>query len=188
QQAAATPEATALVFQDQFISYETLNLRANQLAHYLLSEQHVTPETLIGVCSSRSVEMVVSILAILKAGGAYVPLDPDYPASRLSYMAADAGLKQVIGFGSGLAVAEALMREQAGHAIDIATLALDDYPQHNPALDDISSDSLAYVIYTSGSTGQPKGVQLIHQGAVNLAHNQQARFGTCADSKVLQFA
>ncbi|WP_346428425.1 amino acid adenylation domain-containing protein [Pseudoalteromonas rubra] len=188
QQAEAAPEATALVFQNQSISYAELNKRANQLAHYLLSEQQITPETLIGVCSSRSIEMMVSMLAILKAGGAYVPLDPDYPASRLSYMAADAGLKQVIGFGSGLAVAHSLMSEQAGTAIDIAALALDDYPQHNPALDEISSDSLAYVIYTSGSTGQPKGVQLIHQGAVNLAHNQQARFATCADSKVLQFA
>ncbi|WP_194868873.1 non-ribosomal peptide synthetase [Pseudoalteromonas sp. PPB1] len=188
QQAEAAPEATALVFQDQSISYAELNKRANQLAHYLLSEQQITPETLIGVCSSRSMEMMVSMLAILKAGGAYVPLDPDYPASRLSYMAADAGLRQVIGFGSGLAVAQSLMSEQAGTAIDIAALALDDYPQHNPALDEISSDSLAYVIYTSGSTGQPKGVQLIHQGAVNLAHNQQARFATCADSKVLQFA
>ncbi|MDK1314399.1 non-ribosomal peptide synthetase, partial [Pseudoalteromonas ardens] len=188
QQVEAAPEATALVFQNQSISYGELNQRANQLAHYLLSEQQITPETLIGVCSSRSVEMMVSMLAILKAGGAYVPLDPDYPASRLSYMAADAGLKQVIGFGSGLAVAQSLMSEQVGTAIDIAALTLDDYPQHNPALDEICNDSLAYVIYTSGSTGQPKGVQLIHQGAVNLAHNQQARFATCADSKVLQFA
>ncbi|MCG7564677.1 AMP-binding protein, partial [Pseudoalteromonas sp. McH1-42] len=134
QQAAAAPEATALVFQNQSISYAELNQRANQLAHYLLSEQHITSGTLIGVCSSRSVEMVVSILAILKAGGAYVPLDPNYPASRLSYMAVDAGLKQVIGYGSGLAVAQSLMSEQAGTAIDIAALTLDDYPLHNPAL------------------------------------------------------
>ncbi|KAF7783787.1 amino acid adenylation protein, partial [Pseudoalteromonas rubra] len=168
QQAAAAPEAIALVFQNQSISYAELNQRANQLAHYLLSEQHITPGTLIGVCSSRSIEMVVSILAILKAGGAYVPLDPNYPASRLSYMAVDAGLKQVIGFGSGLAVTQSLMSEQAGTAIDIAALKLDDYPQHNPALEALSGDALAYVIYTSGSTGQPKGVLTPHRAVQRL--------------------
>ncbi|WP_198452384.1 non-ribosomal peptide synthetase [Pseudoalteromonas rubra] len=163
QQVQRTPQATALIFNGQHISYEVLNQRANQLAHYLLSEHQVTPETPLGVCSSRSVEMVVSILAILKAGGAYVPLDPSYPASRLGYIAKDAGLTHILAYDAGLPVAQALMAEQGGSAVDIATLTLSAYAQHNPALTALGGDKLAYAIYTSGSTGQPKGVAISHR-------------------------
>ncbi|ALU44442.1 non-ribosomal peptide synthetase [Pseudoalteromonas rubra] len=163
QQVQRTPQATALIFNEQHISYEMLNQRANQLAHYLLSEHQVTPQTPLGVCSSRSIEMVVSILAILKAGGAYVPLDPSYPASRLGYIAKDAGLTHILAYDVGLPVAQALMAEQGGTAVDIETLTLSAYAQDNPTLTAPGGDKLAYAIYTSGSTGQPKGVAISHR-------------------------
>uniref|UniRef100_UPI000F766354 non-ribosomal peptide synthetase n=1 Tax=Pseudoalteromonas rubra TaxID=43658 RepID=UPI000F766354 len=188
QQVQATPHATALVCNAQRLSYATLNQRANQLAHYLLSEHRVTPETLIGVCTSRSVEMVVSILAILKAGGAYVPLDPDYPISRLSYMASDAGLKHLLGFGNGLTVAETLMAEQGGSAIDIAALELDAYPHSNPVLSGVCGTNLAYVIYTSGSTGKPKGVAVEHGSLVNYQCHCRTQYGLSAEDVMLQFS
>ncbi|MFL0802070.1 MAG: AMP-binding protein, partial [Agarilytica sp.] len=95
-QAEKAPDAIALTFEDQHLSYGELNQQANQLAHYLVKEKHVSSDTLVGICLERSLDMVIAILGILKAGGAYVPLDPDYPEARLSYMLQDAGLSTVI--------------------------------------------------------------------------------------------
>ncbi|HCI78754.1 MAG TPA: hypothetical protein DHW02_03605, partial [Ktedonobacter sp.] len=88
-QGARTPEAIAVVFEEQHITYGELNTRANQLAHYL-QRQGVGPEVLVGICVERSIEMVIALLGILKAGGAYVPLDPAYPSERLAFMLEDA--------------------------------------------------------------------------------------------------
>ena len=89
EQAARTPDALALIFQDHTLSYGALERRANQLAHYLRA-RGVGPDVVVGLCAERSIEMVVALLAILKAGGAYLPLDPTYPPDRLAYMLEDA--------------------------------------------------------------------------------------------------
>ncbi|WP_171044486.1 condensation domain-containing protein, partial [Pseudoalteromonas citrea] len=96
QQAQDNPDSVAVVFEDTHLTYGELNSRANQLAHYLVEKQGVKPDTLVGICVERSLEMVIGILGILKAGGAYVPLDPSYPQERLSYMIEDAALKVVL--------------------------------------------------------------------------------------------
>src|SRR5690606_1616341 len=95
-QVATNPDAVAVIFEDQQLTYGELNRKANQLAHYLIQERQVKPDTLVGICVERSLEMVIGIMGILKAGGAYVPLDPDYPAARLAYMLEDAKLATVL--------------------------------------------------------------------------------------------
>ncbi len=187
-QADSAPDAIALTFQGRQMSYGELNKAANRVAHYLINEQQVTPDSLVGLCTSRSMEMVIGILGILKAGGAYVPLDPDYPSERLSYMVEDAGLGLILSHGAGNEVAQSLMAKGIGLEITELLAKQTAGAEHNPEIAELTADNLAYVIYTSGSTGQPKGVMLDHRGAVNLSHNQQAKFGTNAKSTVLHFA
>ena len=126
------PQAIAVVFEEAQLSYGELNRRANQLAHYLIKTQQVTPDSLVGICLERSLDMVTAILAVLKAGGAYVPMDPDYPAARLAYMLEDAQLETVITDSSVLARTpiideQALCIDAAAYVDDLPTL-----PQHNP--------------------------------------------------------
>jgi amino acid adenylation domain-containing protein len=177
--AASTPEAIAVVFEDQAISYGELNARANRLAHYLRAQQSIRPDTLVGLCLERSVAMMVGLLAIVKAGAAYVPLDPDYPAARLAHMLADARLDCVMTLQH--------LRERAIGSAATAVLCLDDpglqqalaqCPDSNidPATSGISRASLAYVIFTSGSTGQPKGVMIGHGNITRLFDAARSRF------------
>ena len=163
RQAAAAPEKTALVFENQSLSYAELNARANCLAHYLI-DLGVKPETRVGIAMERSIEMVVGLLAILKAGGAYVPLDPDYPTERLAYMIEDSGIELLL-TQSGLTTKLPQREELTAIALD--SLDVSERPAHNPGLV-LSGDNLAYIIYTSGSTGQPKGVQLCHANVTRL--------------------
>jgi amino acid adenylation domain-containing protein len=166
EQAARTPEAVALVFQDEQLTYRELNERANQLAHYLRG-LGVGAEVLVGLCVERSVEMIVGLLAILKAGGAYVPLDPQYPQERIAFMLADTSAPVLL---TQERLLESLPVEQA-HVVrldtqwdEIARHAKDNLPATtNPA-------DLAYVIYTSGSTGRPKGVAIEHRSATTFLH------------------
>ncbi len=187
---AGNSEAIAVVFEDRQLTYNELNRRANQLAHYLVEEKQITPDTLVGVCVERSLEMVVAVLGILKAGGAYVPIDPDYPASRIAHILQDANLNCVL--------AQSHLVERAGLNADQA-LCLDDehlqatllaQPAENidPRYRGLTSRHLAYVIYTSGSTGKPKGVMVEHRGVCNLAAAQKKGFAVDPDSHVLQFA
>ncbi|HEX8338906.1 MAG TPA: amino acid adenylation domain-containing protein, partial [Pyrinomonadaceae bacterium] len=162
-QAARTPDAPAVVFNELRLSYRELNERANRLARCLRS-QGVGAESLVGVLLERGVEMMVGILAVLKAGGAYVPLDPSYPPQRLSFSLQDARPSVLLtkrGLADGLpdggvpfvlldADARAIARESAA---DLGHTA--------------GPDNLAYVIYSSGSTGTPKGVPVVHRGLVN---------------------
>ena len=164
QQVAKTPDATAVVFEEQQLTYQQLNQKANQLAHYLQT-LGVEPEVLVGICVERSVEMVVGLLGILKAGGAYVPLDPSYPNERLGYMLNDAGVKVLLTQNN-------LLPELPSHAAQIVCLDTDlkiieSHGQEN-LMTDVGADNLAYVIYTSGSTGQPKGVAIEHRSVVNF--------------------
>ncbi|HEV7474838.1 MAG TPA: amino acid adenylation domain-containing protein [Pyrinomonadaceae bacterium] len=184
-QAARTPEAVAVVFNEEQLTYRELNDRANQLAHYLRGVG-VGAEVLVGVLLERSVEMVVAVLGILKAGGAFVPLNPTYPEERLRFMLDDAGLSILLTQQSLLARLPAEQRATAT-SLDsdwarIAELSTENL--HPP----VTPNNLAYVIYTSGSTGQPKGVLVQHQGVPNLAMAQAEAFEVSAESRVLQFA
>ena len=171
EQAGRTPEAIALVFEDQQLSYQALNAKANQLAHYLIS-LGVGPEVLVAICLERSLDMVVGLLAILKAGGAYVPLDPKYPKERLVFMLEDSAplvllsqsrLKNMF---SGLTKAIPIIDMES----KLLPLPWANQPDINPDFHQLghTSMNLAYVIYTSGSTGKPKGVQITHRSLFNF--------------------
>lgn len=167
EQVAKTPDATAVVFENEQLTYEKLNQKANQLAHYLQS-LGVGSETLVGICVERSLEMVVAILGVLKAGGAYVPLDPNYPQERLNYMLCDSAVQVLLTQQNLL---DSLPQKHPASIVCLDTdWQLVNTHSHNNPVSDITSDNLAYVIYTSGSTGKPKGVMGIHQGAVNRFH------------------
>ena len=159
-QAAATPQAPALTFAGQSLSYAELDARANRLAR-LLRERGVGPEVRVGLALERWLEMVVGLLAILKAGGAYVPLDPEYPLERLHYMIEDSGVRLLLG-QPALFEALGALPEGVGRCCPAeegaALAALDDGPL--PAF--AQPQHLAYLIYTSGSTGKPKGVAVCH--------------------------
>ncbi|HEX8559852.1 MAG TPA: amino acid adenylation domain-containing protein [Pyrinomonadaceae bacterium] len=162
--AARSPQAVALAFGDQMLTYEELNRRANQLAHYLRG-YGVGEETRVGVCVERSVEMVVAVLGVLKAGGAYVPLDPAYPHERLLFMMDDAGARVLLTVGR-------LADQLPAHPAPLVLLDAD-WPliaaegEQNPEVR-LTPESLAYVTYTSGSTGAPKGVGVPHRGVARL--------------------
>ncbi len=184
EQVARSPDAMAVVFEDEEVSYGELNARANRLAHRLRA-LGVGPETLVGLLMERSVEMILGLLAILKAGGAYVPLDPAYPQERLAFMTEDADLKVLLCHG---ATRESLPGCSARILdLDADAAAIAGESSANPARLG-SPDNLAYVLYTSGSTGKPKGVMVEHKSLTNLAHMQTQAFGITPKDRVLQFA
>ncbi len=169
------PEAVALVYEDSQLSYEQLNSRANQVAHYL-REQGVGPDTLVGLCVERSLEMVVGLLGILKAGGAYVPLDPSYPQERLEFMLEDSAPAVVL---TQAALEERLALGSARRLrLDADRDLLSRYPTDNLRPDEVglTADHPAYVIYTSGSTGRPKGVMVEHRQVQQLLAATEADF------------
>jgi amino acid adenylation domain-containing protein len=164
KQAMRTPNAIAVEFEEQQLTYRELNARANQLAHYLRG-RGVGPDSLVGICVDRSLEMVVGLLGILKAGGAYVPLDPAFPRERLAFMIEDANVPVLL---TQQKLTADLPTHQAGVVcIDsdwerIACECATDLPSVT------TSENLAYVIYTSGSTGKPKGVRIEHRALTNF--------------------
>ena len=168
-----TPDAIAMVFEENHLTYRELNQRANQLAHYLRS-MGVGPESLVGICLERSLEMVVGLLGILKAGGSYVPLDPAYPKDRLSLMIEDSQLP--------LLLTQTTLRDQFVEqnvqivCIDTDWESIAQQPTDNPD-SGVGPENLAYTIYTSGSTGKPKGVQLYHQTVVNFLNSMRYQPG-----------
>ncbi|MTJ08953.1 non-ribosomal peptide synthetase [Anabaena sp. UHCC 0204] len=164
KQVEKTPEAVAVIYGNQQLTYRELNEKANQLANYLKT-LGVKVETLVGICVERSLEMVIGLLGILKAGGAYVPIDPNYPAERIAYMLSDANVQILISQKS-------LLSSLSAHQTKIISLDQDweiinQQNSENPD-SEIKPKNLAYIIYTSGSTGKPKGVQIEHQGVVNF--------------------
>ncbi|KAF9963002.1 hypothetical protein BGZ65_006662 [Modicella reniformis] len=190
-----TPEAIALVFEFQVMSYAELNARANRLAHKLI-ELGVKPDTLVAICVERSLAAVVALLAVLKAGGAYVPLDPSYPKQRLEHILEDANPAVLVADAAGKAALNGITLEQndpkgCGGPIPITILDPNcelSTSSTNPEVPGLTSHHLAYIIYTSGSTGRPKGVMIEHQGPVNLACSRPADFGIDTSSRVLQFS
>jgi surfactin family lipopeptide synthetase A len=180
-QAERTPNATAVVFENERLTYGELNRRANQLAHHL-AKLGVGPEVLVGILVERSLDMVVGLLGILKAGGAYVPLDPAYPRERVAFMLEDSEvpvlLTQRLLLGSipdsraKVVVLDSdwdeIAKEEAGNPVDAA-----------------GPSNLAYVIYTSGSTGKPKGVQIPHRAVVNFLTSMSHQPGMSAGDRLL---
>ncbi|MCF4140793.1 amino acid adenylation domain-containing protein [Streptomyces sp. Tue 6430] len=184
-QAARTPDAPALVFEDTTLTYAELDARANRLARRLVAEG-VGPEGTVAVAVPRSPELVVALLAVLKAGAAYLPVDPDYPADRIGHLLTEARPALL------LTVAAAGLPERPGPRVP--RLALDDAEliagleaiDSSPLPETARPDNPAYVIYTSGSTGRPKGVPVPHRGIVNRLLWMQDRYGLRADDRVLQ--
>jgi len=164
QQVAKTPNAVAVAFLDETVTYAELDARANRLAHHLRG-LGVGVDTLVGVCVERSIEMMVATLGVMKAGGAYVPMDPGYPAERIALMVEDSKVPVVI-------ATRAVSGRLPNH--DGKTVFIDsDWPTiaaHAPAAPsaDVGPANLAYAIYTSGSTGRPKGVMVEHRNVVNF--------------------
>ncbi|WP_026785829.1 non-ribosomal peptide synthetase [Planktothrix rubescens] len=167
EQAERTPDAIAVVFENQQLTYAELNDRANQLAHYL-RKLGVKPDELVGICLERSLDMIVGLLAILKVGGAYVPIDPDYPQERISFMLQDTQVKIIL-------TCESLQNSLQNHQTIVICLDKDWQQINQASLENlnstVSADNLAYVIYTSGSTGIPKGVIVTHQAVNRLVLN-----------------
>ena len=183
QQVERTPNATAVAFEDERLTYRKLNERSNQLAHHLRG-LGVGPDTLVALCVERSLEMVVGLLGILKAGGAYLPLDPSYPRDRLAFMLRDSGallllthqrLRDELEFGTPDAKLLCL-------DADWGTIAKS--PTQTPKCG-TRPENLAYVIYTSGSTGEPKGVEIRHRNLANVLCAMARKPGFALDDKLL---
>jgi amino acid adenylation domain-containing protein len=166
-QVERTPKAVAVIFQDQQLSYEELNSRANQLAHHLRA-LGVGPETPVGICTERSLDMVIGLLGILKAGGAYLPLDPAYPSERLAFMMSDNQAPVLL-------TQSYLLDRLPEHKATVICLDTDweqiaQESKANP-VQWSSAENLAYVMYTSGSTGKPKGISIPHRAINRLVFN-----------------
>ncbi len=174
--ARATPDLTALCFEDATMTFGELDRRANQVAN-LLCERGVGRDTLVGVCLSRGLDMVVAMLGVLKAGGGYVPLDPGYPKERIELFVADSQARVVI---TDQPIATRLALGGAQLLMDRDASLIASQPDGAPSTDEHSSDQLAYVIYTSGSTGRPKAVMAEHRNAMNLfaATKKEIGFGS----------
>ncbi|MGZ8236803.1 MAG: non-ribosomal peptide synthetase, partial [Methylobacter sp.] len=181
-QVEKTPDAVALMFEEQALSYAELNAKANQLAHYLRSKG-VGPDVPVGICVERSLEMVIGLMGILKAGGAYVPLDPGYPQDRLDFMLHDVNAPIVL--------TQETCREKIA-AFTATVLCLDsEWDKVSKACDanpdvPLKPENLAYCIYTSGSTGQPKGAGVPHQGILNRLQWMQQQYGLDQTDRILQ--
>lgn len=180
-QAERTPDAVAVVYKGQSLSYQLLNARANQLSHFL-RKLGVGPDKLVGVCVERSPELMVALLGILKSGGAYVPLDPHYPEGRLAMMLQDSALGVLV-------TEEALLGKfpkYPGHLVclDRDSRAISEQSAKNTSAV-VKGDNLAYLIYTSGSTGKPKGVQISRRSLVNFLISMQASPGLAQQDTLL---
>jgi amino acid adenylation domain-containing protein len=182
QQVQRTPEATAVVFGNEQLSYFDLNRRANQVAHYL-RDRGVGVEMPVGICAERSLEMVVGILGVLKAGGGYVPLDPEYPLERLSLMISDSDVRLLL-------TQQHLTSKLPLHTACVVRLDAD-WDEIAQSLDTnlpntAMPENLVYMIYTSGSTGRPKGVMVPHRALGNHMTWMQGRFPLTAADRVVQ--
>jgi amino acid adenylation domain-containing protein len=180
-QVLRTPEAIAVTWRKQQLTYQELNARANQLAHYL-RDLGVKRGELVGICLERSIEMIIGFLGVLKAGGGYVPLDPSYPPERLAFMLADSQ-------ASVLVTESSTLEQLSAYTGQIVYLDVN-WPIINRSMVDNpdsagGAENVAYMIYTSGSTGRPKGAGVYHRGVVNLLHWFVEEFQISADDTSL---
>ncbi|NEO29894.1 MAG: amino acid adenylation domain-containing protein [Symploca sp. SIO3C6] len=173
EQVERTPDAVAVVFEREELTYKELNARANQLGHYL-QKRGVKPDTLVGVYLERSLAMVVGMLGILKAGGAYVPLDPAYPQERVNYILSESETKILI-------TSSQLLNSLPSHETQVICLDRDwkIISQENQGIPEskVKPNNLSYIIFTSGSTGKPKGVEICHQSLVNFINSTRDKPG-----------
>lgn len=183
EQAALTPQGSALVWDGGELDYQTLAVRSNRLAHYL-RDKGVGPDVRVAIAAERSPHLLIGLLAIIKAGGAYVPLDPDYPRERLAYMLADSGVQLLLTQSHLL---PEVPTPGGVSAIALDTLHLDGWPATAPGLH-LHGDNLAYVIYTSGSTGQPKGVGNTHAALAERLQWMQQAYRLDASDTLMQKA
>lgn len=177
-QAQRTPDNVAVTDGDTSLTYQELNDKSTQLAHYLLT-RGVTPEMFVPICLNRSLNMIVGILAILKAGGVYVPIDPDYPTDRITYMLTDTAATVIL--------ADSYAVDKLPPKTGVGIICLDrdretiGQASTEAVLPTIAPDNLAYVIYTSGSTGRPKGVLIEHRNVVRLFMTDAPLFDFTSD-------
>ena len=181
---AEAPDAIAVIYGDVELTYRALNARANQLAHTLRA-MGVGPDRLVGLCLDRRPSMIVGLLGVLKAGGAYVPIDPGYPPDRLAFMIADSGAPVLL-------TESTLLDRLPEHEARVLCLdrdwpAIAEAPATNPPKL-ATAENLAYVIYTSGSTGQPKGVEITHEGLLNLVYWHQRAYEIGPTDRATQLA
>ncbi|HYP26944.1 MAG TPA: amino acid adenylation domain-containing protein [Blastocatellia bacterium] len=182
EQVRLNPDAIAVTYEGESLTYKELNRRANQLAHYLRGKG-VGPEVRVSICMDRSLDLIVGLLGILKAGGAYVPLDTAYPKDRLNFMLADSGSALLLTHERQLAN---LPEEKPSTVLidaeqDLISRASEENPERV-----VMADNPAYVIYTSGSTGQPKGAMNTHRGISNRLLWMQDAYGLTGSDNVLQ--
>lgn len=171
-QVTSTPDAIALIFADQQLSYRELNDRANQLAHYLI-QHNVKAEKRVAICMERSIEAVIAILAVIKAGGAYVPLDTSYPPERQRFMLEDSNVVLILTHNNLITPECGFPLVDIGHA----AMQINECSDSNPQTGN-DPERLLYVMYTSGSTGTPKGVEVPHRAVNRLVQNSGfAEFG-----------
>ncbi|NOU51322.1 amino acid adenylation domain-containing protein [Pseudoalteromonas sp. JBTF-M23] len=178
QQAALNPVQKAVEFNNESLTYQQLNGKANRLAN-LLIESGVEPGSKVGIYLERSTEMLIAVLATMKAGAAYVPLEPSYPCNRIEAILEDAEIEVAL-------LNSALMESFPMSGVDVLTLDnaatdeswMSEYSDENICVDEVETNaqSLAYILYTSGSTGRPKGVMVPHQGVVNYLTHAQAHY------------
>lgn len=176
------PNATAVICDEQSLTYGELLARAEELARYL-RELGVVNGDLVGICTDRSIDMLVGVYGILLAGGAYVPFDPSYPAERLQFMLDDARVKFLC---TQRPLAERFA--ESGAALILLDQPLPECTLANDSLPDVDADQLCYIIFTSGSTGRPKGVMLQHRGVMNTIHDINRRFGMQSTDRVLNLS
>ncbi|MBG1262687.1 amino acid adenylation domain-containing protein [Nostoc sp. BAE] len=184
EQVEKTPDALAVVYEDEQLTYRELNAKANQLAHYL-QKLGVVPEVLVGICVERSPLMIIALWGILKAGGAYLPLDPAYPSDRLAYMLNDSQAQILL-------TQRQLVDSLPNTGLQVICLDSDweligTHSEKNPQTE-VKVNNLAYVIYTSGSTGKPKGVMIEHRSLVNFTQSARDEYGINDRDRILQAA
>ncbi len=189
-QAARTPDRVSVVFEEQSVTYQELNRRAEQVARYLI-DANVRPEDRVGLCLDRSIDAITAMLGALKVGAAFVPLDPEFPSDRIEFMANDAGIRLVF--------CESKYRprfDSMDRPLQLADLAADLPADACPDSEgveanrssDFPSNPLAYIMYTSGSTGQPKGVQIEQQALTAYCLADIEVYHLHADDRTVQFS
>ena len=179
EQVEETPDRTAVVFENQKLSYSQLNQRANRLARVLI-HLGAKPDTVVAILLNRSIDMIVSMLAILKAGAAYLPIDPEYPRDRVQYIISNSCCEILITHSQN-----SQFEHEGYKALFVDELTLDDKNAANCKAK-VCSDHLAYLIYTSGSTGKPKGVMIEHKSIVNTLIWRKTYYGFNHTDAVLQ--